>query len=305
MAVFCYNLHMRKDTEVLERLLARTKSKKKDKYKIGLIIQGGGMRGAFSSGAAMGLDELGLTDVFDIVYGSSSGSCAAAYFLSEQIQSTGSVYWDYLYNFRFIKPWKIGKILDLDYLCDDIFRNERRLNLLKLRKSPTLLKIYLTESKTGRCEFVTNRDKDDIVTAIKASCALPAYYRKPVEIKGRVYYDGNIGKALPFEEAMRDGCTDVLVIATLNPEKTDSPLLSRFLTFGFNKKVGKMARTRLLNYHHNLDLAFGKNKFRGMNIYTIFPAQTLFRGEIRRNKLRNAGIEGKEAVLKAFEEVNG
>jgi predicted patatin/cPLA2 family phospholipase len=295
---------MRQDPQVLSRLLSRAGGKRKDKYKIGLIVQGGGMRGAFSSGAMMGLDELGMTEAFDYVYGSSSGSCASAYFLSGQIQSAGPIYWDYLYGFRFIRPWNLNRILDLDYLCDDLFRNERRLDLLKLRRNPAELKIYLTESQTGRCEFVTNRGKDDIIAAIKASCALPSYYRKPVEVRGRVYYDGNVGKALPFEEALRDGCTDILVVATLRESDSDSPLLSRFLTFGFKKKVAKLARTRLLNYRDNLDMVFGKKKFRGVNIYTVAPNQTLFRGEIRRGKLEKAGMDGKSAILEAFRSID-
>lgn len=294
---------MRQDKAVIERLLAR-KKKRKDGRKIGLIVQGGGMRGAYSSGAMMGLDSLGLTEAFDFVYGASSGSCAAAYFLSGQIYSGGSIYWDYLYNFRFIRPWNFSKMLDLDYLCDDLFRNERRLDLLKLRQSPTVLKIYLTDSKTGRSEFITNRDKDDIVTAIKASCSLPAYYRKPIMLRGRSYYDGNIGKNLAFEEALRDGCTDILVISTISEKDKDFPLLSRFLSTGYSREVGKRMRAGASTYQQNLDIVFGKKKFRGINIYTISPKQTLFRGEIRRGKLRKAGEEGREAVIKAFGGIN-
>ena len=44
------------------------------------------MRGAFSGGAMVGLQKQKLTDCFDYIYSSSSGSCAGAYFLSGQAE---------------------------------------------------------------------------------------------------------------------------------------------------------------------------------------------------------------------------
>ena len=56
-----------------------------DKYKIGLAIEGGGMRGAVSAGAAAAISLLGLSDAFDSVYGSSAGALIAAFFVSKQL----------------------------------------------------------------------------------------------------------------------------------------------------------------------------------------------------------------------------
>jgi patatin-like phospholipase/acyl hydrolase len=40
---------------------------------------GGGMRGAVSAGMAAAIAGLGLTDAFDVIYGSSAGSVIGAY----------------------------------------------------------------------------------------------------------------------------------------------------------------------------------------------------------------------------------
>lgn len=53
-----------------------------DGHRLALAIEGGGMRGTITAGMALGLHELGLTSVFDDVYGSSAGpspgpGCAA------------------------------------------------------------------------------------------------------------------------------------------------------------------------------------------------------------------------------------
>ena len=43
-----------------------------DGARLALAIEGGGMRGAVSAGMAIAIDELGLTDAFDAVYGASA-----------------------------------------------------------------------------------------------------------------------------------------------------------------------------------------------------------------------------------------
>ncbi len=51
-----------------------------DGRKLGLVIEGGGMRGVTSGGGAVALGHLGFTDLFDEVYATSAGAMNAAYF---------------------------------------------------------------------------------------------------------------------------------------------------------------------------------------------------------------------------------
>jgi hypothetical protein len=57
-----------------------------DHEKIGLVIEGGGMRGCVAAGAALALSYLNLSHCFDAVYGSSAGSMIGSYFISQQCQ---------------------------------------------------------------------------------------------------------------------------------------------------------------------------------------------------------------------------
>ena len=56
-----------------------------DKAKLGLAIEGGGMRGIVSAAMLQVLEECGMTDCFDAVYGCSSGAINAAYFLAGKL----------------------------------------------------------------------------------------------------------------------------------------------------------------------------------------------------------------------------
>ena len=65
-----------------ERGLARRRGDASDDgRRIGLVVEGGAMRGVVSGGALVGLADLGLTDAFDVAYGASAGAINLAYFV--------------------------------------------------------------------------------------------------------------------------------------------------------------------------------------------------------------------------------
>ena len=57
-----------------ELLRRRAGGARDDGARLALAIEGGGMRGAVSAGMAIAIDELGLTEAFDAVYGASAGA---------------------------------------------------------------------------------------------------------------------------------------------------------------------------------------------------------------------------------------
>ena len=59
--------------------------------KLGLVVEGGGMRGVISGGALIALERLGLTSAFDEVYGESAGAINACYFLAGEAADRKSV----------------------------------------------------------------------------------------------------------------------------------------------------------------------------------------------------------------------
>ncbi|CAM9738603.1 unnamed protein product [Ectocarpus fasciculatus] len=101
---------------LLERATAGTKpSMHGDGRKIGLAIEGGGMRGCVAAGMASCLHFLGMADSFDCVYGASAGSLIGAYFVSRQSNGT-AVYHDVLPSAgaRFIDMSKFPQALGFE-----------------------------------------------------------------------------------------------------------------------------------------------------------------------------------------------
>jgi predicted patatin/cPLA2 family phospholipase len=88
---------------MLERQRQHSKPlKRKDGRTIALVIEGGGMRGVISGGMVAALEQLGLLDIFDVVYGSSAGAIAGAYFLAGQARYGTTIFYERLNNSRFI-----------------------------------------------------------------------------------------------------------------------------------------------------------------------------------------------------------
>ncbi len=296
---------LHKNKRVIERLRER-KEGKKDNNRIGLIIEGGGMRGVFGAGVCNGLAELGYNNCFDYVYSSSSGSCSGAFLLAGQGETSSELYYKYLNSFRFIRPWRFGKIMDLDYLFDEICKKKEALDLEKLKQEKTELKVFIVNAENGMCEHYTNHDTVDFYKVLKASCALPFLYG-PVMINGTDYMDGNIGKALPIENALTDGCTDLLVVLTV-PEhfrkKTNYArrLMNYFGMMKYGKRFKRQFHSDEVNYNESLDVILGKMPiYRDINIYVISPDFKLNNLEIRTKILRQAAEKGILAAKKAFE----
>src|SRR5215213_5457175 len=105
---------------------ARTGSRpgaRDDSHRVALVIEGGAMRGVVSGGMVAGLEALGLRDAFDVVYGSSAGACAGAYFLAGQARVGARLYYEVVNNRRFINPlhaFRRRAIVDLDRLFDQV-----------------------------------------------------------------------------------------------------------------------------------------------------------------------------------------
>ena len=118
----------------------------KDRKKVwGLVLQGGGMRGSYSSGALATFIEYDLQDTFDHVVGSSAGALNGSYFLSAQADALESYTKD-LTNKRFVNLARKDKKVDIDYVVDIVLRHRRPLNLKKLLHTPTKLHIIVTDA---------------------------------------------------------------------------------------------------------------------------------------------------------------
>lgn len=157
-----------------------------------LILTGGGMRCAWSAGFLYGLNEIGIRPKTIIASSGNTGN--AVYFATNQTQSTKRIWTQHLPGKHFISFLRWKKIIDIDYLVDDVFAQKEPLDFERLLTSETQVICLAFNVHTHQFEPFTNRSITyDVLRATKA---LPFIYGKTVPIGTGEYSDYPISPAL-------------------------------------------------------------------------------------------------------------
>jgi predicted patatin/cPLA2 family phospholipase len=186
--------------------------------KIGLAVEGGGMRGVVSAAMLCALEDLGLGLAFDAVYGCSSGALNGAYFLTGECWYPLSIYYDDLPTKRFIdfrRPLMGQPVLDLDYAFEEVIGKRKPLDYGRLVSSEVPLHVGITS--VDRRATILVRDFDDaadLKAGLLASSWLPGAVHGTASFRGERAIDGGVLTAHPYALAAMDGCTHVLSLST-------------------------------------------------------------------------------------------
>jgi predicted patatin/cPLA2 family phospholipase len=258
--------------DIVERLLRkrdllRAGDTGHERIRTALFIDGGGMRGVYGGGVIVALEQLGLTDVFDYVIGVSAGAADCAYFLSGQAEFGTSLYYEELASKRFINVWRFSKILDIDYL-DESFRYTKPLDSERVRQSRSRFLIGVTKAETGECVYLDMADSSiDVITAIRASTALPIVYNRTVSINGEAYSDGTTGCGVPVDYITSVlGCNTVLFILNriFSDKNPRASWYERLLTHAVSRNYSPSFRYAYLNrkvpYNASLSMIRGADR---------------------------------------------
>jgi predicted patatin/cPLA2 family phospholipase len=188
-----------------------------DGRQIALVIEGGGMRGVVSAGMTAAIEQLGLTAAFDEVHGASAGAFNAAFLLSGQATYLTGLYPHGFGDPRFarIAPTVIGRpLFDLDYVVNDVWRNQRPLSTDRIIESEIELHCTATDVDTATLvDLVDLHTDEEIRTALRASARLPWLAGPPVHFRGHRLLDATLSEAIPVTAARRTA-TDILVLQT-------------------------------------------------------------------------------------------
>eukprot|EP00878_Enallax_costatus_P010369 GHUV01010822.1.p1 GENE.GHUV01010822.1~~GHUV01010822.1.p1 ORF type:complete len:264 (+),score=62.79 GHUV01010822.1:296-1087(+) len=136
---------MRLMNERLQEGSSSRPGQRSDGCKLGLVVEGGGMRGIVTGAMLMGLQEMGLTPCFDAIYGASAGAINSTYFLTGQPEGL-DIYTDYLATtsrFLSIKRYWSSResVMSLDYLIDEVMHDVTPLDWDTVINSPLPLKV--------------------------------------------------------------------------------------------------------------------------------------------------------------------
>ena len=247
-----------------------------DGNRLGLIVEGGSMRGAISSAALDALHRLGYGNCFDEVWGTSSGAINAAYFVSGQIGLGTAIYYEIATDPAFINIWKWPNILDIDWLIDNLIASGKMLDIESVMRSGTDLYVSTTEVDTGVAAFFSNRDgrPEIIVPALRASVCAPLFTDRTERIDAHSYNDGMVHAGIPVAVAATR-CTHLVAALTraVGYRKRKPSMFSfyeRFRLRGYSRAYCHNYRMRHIAYNKALETLFSGQA--GPHSLVIAPA---------------------------------
>lgn len=271
------------------------------------------MRGVAAGGMVSALEDLGLTNVFDSVHGSSAGAATAAYFAVGQAKIGTSLFYEDLNDGRFVSHSRIlrGKpILDASYLVDYAMSRLKPFNFAGLRDAPKL-HIVSTDIDCGETYTVSEFPSADYYRdVLKASITLPLIAGKARRVDGRRLLDGGLIQQIALTSAVEAGASHILALVTRGERELyrDLPnfqtrMESLALQCLYGGKVGQLYYERNRKINKQVDQIVAGATHSGVPIMAIgLPAQMNYIHRLTTDAelMRRAASEAYDYTIKHF-----
>lgn len=183
----------------------------------GLVLEGGGMRGVFTSGVLDAFMENGV--YFHYVVAVSAGACNGLSYMSRQIRRARISNIDYLAQYKYIGLRHLvtqGCIFDQKLLYDDFPNTLLPFDYDAYFNNPDEFEMVTTNCLTGRpCYLTEKHNRQRLLDIVKASSSLP-YVSKIVTVDGVPMLDGGIVDSIPVMRAIERGLSGCVAVLTRN-----------------------------------------------------------------------------------------
>lgn len=195
----------------------RIKVMKLNLEKTGLVLEGGGMRGVFTSGV---LDAFMKHDVyFPYTVAVSAGACNGMSYISRQPRRARISNIDYLARYQYIGIRHLvtqGCIFDRKLLYDKFPNQLLPYDFDTYFKYADRFEMVTTNCLTGQPMYLSeNHDRQRALDIVRASSSLP-YVSKIVNVDGIPMLDGGISDSIPVMRAIDKGYEHNVVVLTRN-----------------------------------------------------------------------------------------
>ncbi len=275
-------------------------------YKAGLVLEGGGLKGVYTSGVLDFFLDKGIE--FSSCYGVSAGACCLCSFLSKQRGRAYHVSVDYLEDKNYCSIYSLLK-------TGDLFGAEMCYHRIPDELYPYDYEAYnqyqgtfysvVTNIETGHAEYIPIKDMREDIEAIRASASLPLVSRN-VSYQGKLFLDGGISDAIPLRRSMEDGNHKNVVVMTKETGYRRKPSnMTTLIKLRYQKypKVYELMKNRHIAYNETLD--FIMEQVKAGNTFLIQPQKKSDVGRIEKDKGKLQALyeEGYQEASGCYEDL--
>ncbi len=179
-----------------------------------LVVEGGGLRGAFSAGVTAELTAAGVP-AFDDIVAVSSGAPTAAYLATGQPEEGVAIWRGYTHGTQLIALRNLPRgrpLMDIDRLVG-VFERVVPLDASRLAASPTRLWVGVTDCRTGEGRRIVATPRN-VFELLRATMALPVANGRVVAVDGVLAIDGGVVAPIPLDHALGLGRDRTLFVLT-------------------------------------------------------------------------------------------
>lgn len=242
--------------------------------KIGLVLEGGGMRGIYTVGV---LDTLlNYNYLADYLIGVSAGASNGVSYISGQKDRAKRTIINYIGDKRYLSISnyiKTGSLFGMDFLFKEIPEKLEIFDHDVFFRCKCDYRVGVTNVETGKEEYYGKEAlvKEDKNILLQASASIPMA-APIVNYKGKKYLDGGTADPIPIKKAFEDGCDKVIVVLTRDRNYKKKPTPAKpIYSFVFRKypKMVELLKMRHQIYNDTLD--FIKEMEREGKAFVIAP----------------------------------
>lgn len=250
-----------------------------------IVLEGGGLRGAFTAGVLEYFLEMNVN--FDRVIGVSAGACVGASYVSKQRGRNRKVNVDYPSDKRYMGFRHLiatGSYFNMQFVFEEIPNKLVPFDEQAFYKNPAEFDVIATSLKTGERVIFNRTDFKNISLnkALVASSSIPIL-AKPIDIAGKLYFDGGVSDSIPVRYALSKHEKAVVVLTRPRGYRKEKLSNKLFYEVAFRKhpKFLKVLLNR--NQEYNKTLEYCEQMEKKGKLFIIAPSPEFLIGRTEQN----------------------
>lgn len=218
--------------------------------KVGLVLEGGAMRGMYTVGV---LDVMMDNEIeVDGIIGTSAGALFGPNYFSKQRKRALLYNKKYCGDKRFISLRSLlltGNVVNRDFAYYRVTKELFPFDNDAFMKSGKDYYACATDVKTGKPDYFKITNVYEQLEELRATSAMP-FASKMIEVNGKKYLDGGISDSIPVEKMKSLGYDKIIVVLTQPLEYRKRPLSS---------KKKRMVKLKFWKYPEMVNVMFNRH----------------------------------------------